>query len=94
MFVHVVIPLDACLIDNHITSPLPYDAHISFQESYYVNSGALNPALINTPSYVSQSAVTANGMFVEVHNVSDKTSALTEDLHIMLEKVIEVCISV
>lgn len=63
-----------------------------FQDSYFVNGAALNPANINLANYVAyQSSLTSNGRIVEVTNINDSTNTFSSISSVFLEKVVEVC---
>lgn len=66
--------------------------YMYFQDSYFVNSVALNPSNINQANYVSyQSSLTSNGRIVEVTSINDSTNTFPTINSVFLEKVVEVC---
>ncbi|OPL21499.1 hypothetical protein AM593_08946, partial [Mytilus galloprovincialis] len=65
---------------------------INLNDTYYVNSAALDPAYINTNDYVQYpSLITANGHHIEIIGLNDSSGTYLAST-IIFEKVIEVCI--
>lgn len=69
-----------------------YHINLYFQDSYFVNSAALNPSNINLANYVYyQSLLTSNGRIVEVTSITDSNNNFSSISSVFLEKVVEVC---
>ena len=69
-----------------------YHINFYFQDSYFVNSAALNPSNINQANYVYyQSLLTSNGRIVEVTSITDSNNTFPPISSVFLEKVVEVC---